>query len=133
MNDDQNASDASEAPNAGKNLHVDEDWKAEAARAKENLQDSPGSTVDQEVGGADNLPEASFATLVAGLRAQAVIALGLMNDPLSNQPRPDRDQAKYVIDLLGVLEAKTAANLTDEEKALLDSVLYELRMSFVRM
>ena len=60
-------------------------------------------------------------------------ALGLLADPVSGDTVVDREQAKYVIDTLGVLETKTAGNLTDEEKKFLDSVLYELRMGFLRL
>ena len=39
--------------------------------------------------------------------------------------------AKQSIDILTMLEAKTAGNLTDEEGALLQSVLYQTRMAYV--
>jgi len=112
---------------------VDADWKAEAARERQKLQESAVPSADEEGEPAGPPPGASFSALVAGLRAQAVIALGLHLDPVSGRNRPDREQAKYVIDTLAVLEEKTKGNLTDQERALLDSVLFELRTSFVRM
>jgi hypothetical protein len=120
-------------PDEGPRIKVDSDWKAEAAREKEKLQQSQTETADESLGQAAPLPEASFANLVAGLRVQGLIALGAVPDPASRQPQPDREQAKYVIDTLGVLEAKTAGNLTKDEKDLLDAVLYELRLAFLRM
>ena len=37
------------------------------------------------------------------------------------------------IDLLDVLEEKTKGNLSDDEKRVLDTVLYELRMQYVQV
>ncbi len=112
-------------------IQSDDDWKAQAAREKEELQQSAREKAEKEPVGP--MPEASFTSLVAGLRAQGLIALGLIEDPLTGQARPDRDQAKYLIDTLGILDAKTAGHLTAEEKAFLDAALYELRMNFLRM
>jgi hypothetical protein len=41
--------------------------------------------------------------------------------------------AKHQIDTLGLLEEKTANNLTPEEKRVLDSALYETRMRYVNV
>ena len=43
----------------------------------------------------------------------------------------DPATARYFIDLLGVLKAKTAGRLTLEETNFLDDVLYQLRSLFV--
>jgi hypothetical protein len=40
--------------------------------------------------------------------------------------------AKQTIDILSILQEKTAGNLTGEEERLLAEVLYNLRMAFVR-
>jgi len=41
------------------------------------------------------------------------------------------DMARYAIDTLAMLQEKTAGNLTDDEKRLLDHVLYQVRMNYV--
>lgn len=112
---------------------VDEAWKAQAAREKEELQQSTAGVADRKEGQSAPLPEASFSTLVLMLRAQTLVALGLADDPVTGRRQPDRNQAKYLIDTLGVLEEKTKGNLTEEEKSLLDAVLFELRTGFVKM
>lgn len=40
-------------------------------------------------------------------------------------------RAQEMIDLLGVLEAKTRGNLTSDESALLTNILYTLRLRYV--
>jgi hypothetical protein len=47
------------------------------------------------------------------------------------EPAVNFDMARYQLDNLAVLEQKTTGNLTDEEKKLLDTALYETRMRFV--
>jgi hypothetical protein len=47
------------------------------------------------------------------------------------EPVVNLDMAKHQIDTLGVLEEKTANNLTPDEKRLLDAALYETRMRYV--
>ena len=76
------------------------------------------------------MPAASLAGLVSQLMTQTLYYLGELA-PRGGEPVVNLDMAKHNIDLLGVLEEKTKGNLTPEEKKLLDSVLYELRMRYV--
>jgi len=46
---------------------------------------------------------------------------------------PDLEMARYNIDMLEVLEAKTKGNLTAEEAQVLKNTLSELRMGFVQI
>lgn len=108
-------------------LHIDSDWKAEAAREKERLAAEEKSAPK----GADAPEEATFAELVNLLAMQAIIALGGYQGPGGERVPGNPIAAKHHIDLLEVLEKKTAGNLTDEEKRALDGVLYELRMQYV--
>lgn len=107
-------------------LHIDSDWKAEAAREKERLA-SQESTETKAAPG-----EANFVELLNLLAMQAAIALGGYQGPGGERIAPNPAAAKHQIDLLGVLEQKTAGNLSDEEKKMLDGVIYELRMQYVQ-
>jgi hypothetical protein len=40
--------------------------------------------------------------------------------------------AKQTIDILGLLERKTRGNLSSDEEAMLRSILYDLRMIYIR-
>ncbi len=77
------------------------------------------------------LPEANLLTLIFSLYTHTQICLGLLPDPISQQPQKDLNQAKYNIDMLTMLKEKTAGNLTSEEEQTLESVLYEVRMAYV--
>ena len=80
--------------------------------------------------GGGAIPKADFLTLVSTLAAQGAIHLGSVAHPIHKEVRKDLRQAKYTIDLLGILEEKTRGNLTAEEKQVLGTVLSELRLRY---
>jgi Domain of unknown function (DUF1844). len=53
-------------------------------------------------------------------------------DPVSKETRRDLAAAKQTIDILNMLKEKTEGNLDDREKELLDGILFELRMRYVK-
>lgn len=77
------------------------------------------------------LLEANFLTLIFSLYTHAQISLGLIPDPITQQTVKELPQAKYNIDLLGILQEKTKGNLTQEEEHTLEQILFELRMMYV--
>jgi hypothetical protein len=81
---------------------------------------------------AASLPEPSLATLLGMLSTQAMVALGLLPNPATNKAEKELPVARYFIDLIGVLEKKTAGNLDPDEAAALDETLHTLRMAFVQ-
>jgi hypothetical protein len=80
--------------------------------------------------GVRQVPPASFATLVQSLVTQALFYLGDLS-PRGGEPVLNLDLAKHQIDMLSVLEEKTANNLSPDEKRLLDAALYESRMRYI--
>ena len=110
-------------------IHVDDDWKAQAQAEK----DQHSQTAGQEDAARGPLPPASFTLLVISLATQVRMWLGDIQAPDTGQEQVDLALAKHNIDLLGMLEEKTRGNLSEQEKKLLDSVLYELRMRYVQL
>lgn len=81
--------------------------------------------------GGQEMPETDFSFFLSSLSMQALVALGEIPHPATNLPQENLEQARYFIDLLGVLQEKTKGNLTPEEGSLLEQVVYELRMKYV--
>jgi hypothetical protein len=75
--------------------------------------------------------EVGFGTLVLMFGTAAMVHLGAAPNPVSGETKPDLIQAKQMIDLLDVLKAKTAGNLTAGESAILDDLLFDLRMRYL--
>jgi len=77
-------------------------------------------------------PEINFPTFVVSLNASALLHLGAIEDPTTGQKSKNLPMAKQTIDILSMLEQKTAGNLTNEEKNLLKNILYDLRLMYVK-
>jgi hypothetical protein len=89
----------------------------------------PGSQQARD-NNAPQLPEASLEGLVNMLAVEAVMHLGLLENPMGGRSI-DLEAARHVIDMLGVVQNKTQGNLTADEAELLSNVLSDLRMQFV--
>lgn len=102
---------------------VDESYKDKVDKDKEKQEQARESPA---------APEASFSFFITTLAMQAAVALGDTVNPQNNKKEENPAQAKFLIDILGVLKEKTKNNLTKEENDLLEGMLYELRMRYVQ-
>jgi hypothetical protein len=68
---------------------------------------------------------------VHDLQMTALVQLGKIVHPVSQQSERNLPAAKGVIDLLGMLEMKTRGNLSSEENRFLQQVLTTLRLNYV--
>lgn len=86
----------------------------------------PGASDDEE-------PPIDFGSFVLSLGTSAYVSLGKVDDPELRAEGEDRDlaAAKQVIDILKMLQDKTAGNLEPEEDRLLAGLIYELKMAYV--
>ena len=72
-----------------------------------------------------------FTMLINAMAQPALIYLGEIPHPGTGRPELDLEQARLQIDLLDILRIKCRGNLTDDEQALLDRILYHVRMLYV--
>lgn len=72
-----------------------------------------------------------FFSLVAMFQTAAMQQMGKLINPVTGKIERDLEQARFSIDILGMLQEKTKGNLTDEERRFLDHVLFELRLNYV--
>ena len=138
----------------GFSLSIDDDWKKQAQAEKELLAEQerekaakaaaasapvpgPSSSGGARSAGrgasgreARDVPPASFEGLITALAAQAGMYLGEYAGQ-GGRPMYDLDMARYQLDLLGILEARTEGKLSAGEKLALDTTLYDLRSRFV--
>ena len=92
---------------------------------------NPDPAEGAEAGGEKELMTAMFASLVLQQTNMASIFLGLAPHPQSGKMERDLEHARYFIDQLEMLEAKTRGNLVPREEALLKQSLTSLRLAFV--
>ena len=63
----------------------------------------------------------------------ALIGLGEAPDPTTGERRVDLSQARDAIETLRLLREKTTGNRTDAESGLLEELLYDVQMRYVRV
>lgn len=87
----------------------------------------PGSLHEQVLGSID------FQTFLVSLASSALIHLGEAPNPETGETDASFPHAKQTINLLALLQQKTAGNLTADESRLLQDLLRDLRLRFVQV
>lgn len=132
---------------------VDERWKDEVERERRQppTGEPEGRTGAQSGAGhparpgqpaPEHAPPASpspddaapnqFSMFMSSLSMQAMIALGELPLPGTDQRHEDLEQARYLIDIIGMLQEKTRGNLAPDEAQFLEDALYELRVRYTQ-
>lgn len=78
------------------------------------------------------LPEVNFSTFIFSLSSSALLHFGEIPDPTTGSMKKNLPLAKHSIDILSMLEEKTRGNLSEDEKQLVQNILYDLRMRYVK-
>ncbi len=78
------------------------------------------------------LPEVTFTTFILSLNTSALVHLGEIPEPGKDEPKCDLELARHAIDTIAMLKEKTKGNLTEDELALIENILFDLRMKFVK-
>ena len=74
-----------------------------------------------------------FSNFILSLNTSALIHLGDLPDPQTRERIYDIQSAKQTVDILELLKTKTEGNLDSEEFRLLDDVIYDLRLKYVKI
>jgi Domain of unknown function (DUF1844) len=122
--------------------HFDESGAARREEGKKKEEKKPEIRVEQgqppqeEPGNAPpedaTLPEINFSGFIFSLSTTAMYHFGDFPDPVTKEAKRNLAAAKQKIDILSILKMKTEGNLDEDEKQLLDGILFELRMRFVK-
>ena len=94
---------------------------------KEKEPEAPERAEAEEI-----YPEINFASFILSLSTTAMYHFGDFPDPVSGKVEKNLLAAKQTIDILGMLKDKTAGNIDENEKNLLEGMLFDLRMRYVR-
>jgi hypothetical protein len=106
-----------------------EETKPEIKTGETNIQPEEAEVPETEDG---PLPEINFTSFIFSLSTTAMYHFGDFPDPTTKIGQRNLPAAKQTIDILSILKTKTEGNLDEDEKQLLDKMLYELRMRYVK-
>jgi len=112
-----------------KRFSAKKEEKAEPQSKREEPEAAPGEEPITEQG---PLPEIDFSQFIFSLSTSALIQLGEVQDPFTQTRAKNLPLAKQTIDLIGMLKEKTKGNLTPEEGKIIENLLYDLRMRYVK-
>ncbi len=73
-----------------------------------------------------------FLNLVQQFYQSSLIFLGKIENPETKKIEKNMDTARYFIDSLDMLQAKTKGNLSSQEEQVLQKILQELKLNFVK-
>lgn len=116
-----------------KGFRVTDKRKANREEQAPKKEQVLGNEAGVHVGSVDGpkLPPIDFGNFVLSLAHSALVAMGLVEHPELGGAEVDLDAARQSIEIIEMLREKTRNNLDEEEDKLINSLLYELRMSFV--
>ncbi len=92
-------------------------------------EESPKGDASAKV---EALPEIDFNSFIFSLSTSALIQLGEIEDPFTKKSAKNLPLARQTIDLIGMLKEKTKGNLTPQEERVIESILYDLRIRYVK-
>lgn len=92
--------------------------------------DSPAGDVENTEG--KELEPLDFSTFILSLSTSVLMNLGLVENPVTGKTEKEPAVARQTIELITLLKEKTKGNLSDEESKLMDNVLHELRLWYVK-
>ncbi len=78
------------------------------------------------------MPDVTFTSFFMALNSSVFCHLGEIADPVTGSQQKDMLLAKHTIDTMSMLQEKTRGNLSSEEMELVENILYDLKMRFVK-
>jgi hypothetical protein len=109
-----------------------EDLKKEETAGDKKSEKKSLEKDDQAGTQEEYFPEVTFSSFVLSLSTTVMYHLGDFPDPATNKAEKNLAAAKQTIDMLNMIKIKTAGNLDIDEKELLEGILYELMMRYVK-
>lgn len=85
---------------------------------------------NDKIGNSKSEAEPEFNVFITSLGMQAMIFMGEMPNPVTNETKVELDRARYLIETITMIGNKTKGNLTPAEQKLIDDILYGLRFKY---
>jgi len=85
---------------------------------------------NDKIGNSKSAEAPEFNVFITSLGMQAMIFMGEIPNPVTNEIKVELDRARYLIETISMIGSKTKGNLTAEEQKLIDDILYGLRIKY---
>jgi hypothetical protein len=101
---------------------------ADGPQPAEDKEQGTGATCDANM----LFNELGFSTFILSLSTSALVQLSELPDPITNKKQMNLSLARQTISVIELLKEKTKGNLTGDEERLIETVLYDLRLKYVK-
>ena len=78
-------------------------------------------------------PTVDFTSFILSLSGSVLVNLGEVPDPSSGKREVNAELARQTIDVLALIVEKTKGNLTPEEQGLMDNLLPDLKIRYLKV
>jgi hypothetical protein len=95
-------------------------------------EEAPKEEPPEDTSKEEPLPEINFINFMLSLATSTLMQLGEIQDPSTKESLKNLPLAKQTIDLIAMLMEKTKGNLTPDEEKLMEQIIYDLRMRYVK-
>ena len=109
-----------------------EEPKKEETTTDSKTEEKPPEKESQERVQEEYLPDVTFSSFVFSLSTTVMYHFGDFPDPVTKKAQRNLAAAKQTIDILNMIKNKTVGNLDNNEKEMLEGILYELMMRYVK-
>jgi hypothetical protein len=109
-----------------------EELKKEETTEDAKTEEKPPEKESQERAQEEYLPDVTFSSFVFSLSTTVMYHFGDFPDPVTKKAQRNLAAAKQAIDILNMIKNKTVGNLDNNEKEMLEGILYELMMRYVK-
>jgi hypothetical protein len=86
---------------------------------------------DEKTNSQSSQMKIDFKTFVSSLYVSAIVAMGILPDPLTKEKKKNLSFAQETIEILQMLKEKTKGNLDDSESKFLEESIYNLMLQYV--
>ena len=109
-----------------------EETKTEESTADKTTEEKPPEKDNQEKTQEEYIPDITFSSFVLSLSTTVMYHFGDFPDPVTKKAERNLVAAKQTIDMLNMIKTKTVGNLDNNERELMEGILYELMMRYVK-
>lgn len=99
---------------------------------KNKTDNETGENIKKAAAASGEPPQLDFTSFILSLSTSVLMNLGVIENPMTKMKEREPLVARQTIDLITLLKEKTKGNLTEEEARLVDDVLHELHLWYVK-
>jgi hypothetical protein len=107
---------------------IEEAIAKEASKPKESASESAQDAGVQQ----EQMPPPEFSSFIFSISTTVLMDLGEIEHPIDKEKKVNLVMAKHSIDVLDMLKEKTKGNLTEQESALIENIVADLKLRYCK-